>query len=234
MMEILFLNLQSENMSTEEFFASLDQAFLNFDDKSHNPPLLFKSTDCYLSREFVLPIPVLSGSTVKYQFSTTGGDVEFSAKFAWDNDKEETVFLATRVPSDMEPYKGSFKAPKEGSLLLRFDNSFSWFTSKLLSYQIELYQPAFTMADSNRCIKSRSLLMTTVSDTQRAEKALETSQQQLQQLNQEIPTLESRLASMMAELERKKQRLEKAYADAEELSARIEANMDKRNGLCIR
>lgn len=221
-------------MSATEFFQQLDTGFLNFDDKGQNPPLLFKSTEHELQKEFALPVPMLAGSTVRYQFSTSGGDVLFSTAFSSGGGNEEPVFAADRVPSDVEPYTGNFKAQREGTLVLRFDNSFSWFTSKLLSYQIELYQPAFTMADSARCMKSRSMLTTTVADTQRAEEAMQASQHALGSLNQEIPLLEQRLAALQTELGDKKERLQRAYIEAEEMSARIEANLDKRNGLCLR
>jgi len=171
---------------------------------------------------------------VRYQFSTSGGDVQFSTRFVSGGGAEEDVLQAARVPSDVEPYAGNFKAPREGTLLLRFDNSFSWFTSKLLSYQVELYQPAFTLADTARCMQSRSLLSATAGDTRRAEVALHASQQALGSLGQEIPLLESRLAALQAQLGEKRARLQAAYREAEETSARIEANLDKRNGLCLR
>jgi len=221
-------------MSVNEFFQELDTGFLNFDDKGQNPPLLFKSTDCHLQTEFVLPVPVLAGSTVRYQFSTSGGDVQFGTRFVSSAGAEEDVLQASRVPSDAEPVSGQFKALREGTLFLRFDNSFSWFTSKLLSYRVELYQPAFTLADTSRCMKSRSLLRTTVGDTRRAEEALQGAQQALGALGQEIPGLETRLAALQAELEAKRLHLHRACGEAEQLSARIEANLDKRNGLCLR
>ena len=45
-----------------------------------------------------------------------------------------------RVPSDIETIKGKYKAETEGTLYFLFDNSFSWFNSKLLTYSISLYQ----------------------------------------------------------------------------------------------
>lgn len=45
-----------------------------------------------------------------------------------------------RVPSDIETIKGTFKSEVDGTFTFLFDNAFSWFNSKLLSYSIHLYQ----------------------------------------------------------------------------------------------
>ena len=73
-----------------------------------------------------------------------------------------------------------------------FDNSFSWFNPKLLTYNIELFQPAFTVADNQRCMKSRSMLYTIVEDTTTAMYKLAKAQQSSHLLRLEIPLLEVR------------------------------------------
>ena len=218
-----------------DIFAELDEGFNNFDDKSRNPPLLFKSTNQNIQTggEFMLPIPVLSGSSVSYQFSTTDGDILFSTSFSCVDESEE-VSPPVRVASDVQPIVGKFKASREGSLVLKWDNSFSWFTAKLLTYQIQLYQPAFTTADSARCLKSRALLSSTVADIRLAESNLTHSKNELSALGDEIPALEEKLAALRTLLRDKKARLNDAYSKAEETSARIEANLEKKNGLCMR
>ena len=45
-----------------------------------------------------------------------------------------------RVPSDIETIKGSYKAESDGTFVFLFDNSYSWFNSKLLTYNVQLYQ----------------------------------------------------------------------------------------------
>jgi len=49
------------------------------------------------------------GSTVDYEFTTVGGDIEFSSYFSsheLDDEDDVVVFSSTRVPSDIEPFKG--------------------------------------------------------------------------------------------------------------------------------
>ena len=219
--------MDTKNSSTDSFFSNLDASFVNFGNEAENPPLQFKSTDCYVQKSFELPIPMLAGSKVKYFFTTSGGDISFSTKFQ-SSSGSEVIFSESRVPSDIEPYTGQFKSPKEGTLVLNFDNSYSWFTAKLLSYSIELFQPAFTVADNNRCLKSKSMLVATVEDTRRAELRLAVSKERMDVLNSEIPSLESKLSILVADLNSKKLNLDKAYSEAEEMSARIEANLEKK------
>jgi hypothetical protein len=73
-------------------------------------------------------------------FSTSIGDLSFGARFLSRDQPPEIVIANARVPSDVEPISGTFKATRDGTLVLVFDNSFSWFNSKLLSYRVELYQ----------------------------------------------------------------------------------------------
>jgi hypothetical protein len=215
------------------FFRSLDSNFINFNDQEKNPPLLLKSTDCFVQKFFELPVPVLAGSTVKYQFSTSGGDISFMTKF-WSNAGSVTIFEPARVPSDVEAYTGQYKATKDGTLILFFDNGFSWFTPKYLSYNVEVFQPAFTAADNARCLRSKSMLRACVEDTKKSELSLVTSREKMNELNAVIPSMENRLAILHAELDAKKAILDKAYHEAEEMAARIEANLERKSGLCIR
>lgn len=53
-----------------------------------------------------------------------------------------------RVPSDIESIKGTFKSEADGAFVFLFDNSFSWFNSKLLSYTVNLFQVCNTFSTS--------------------------------------------------------------------------------------
>lgn len=73
-------------------------------------------------------------------FNTTSGDISFGTQFHARDRPVETVIETSRVQSDVESITGSFKATQEGTFVLVFDNSYSWFTSKVLSYKVELFQ----------------------------------------------------------------------------------------------
>lgn len=97
-----------------------------------------------------------------------------------------------------------------------------------------LLQPAFTLADQNRVKQSHRLLQTTVEDSRRANVRLITARERSSVLGNEIASLEARIAALGVELENKKSVLKAAKEEVDEMSSRIQYNMDKRNGLCIR
>ena len=68
------------------------------------------------------------------------GDIAFGTQFHARERPVETIIESCRVPSDVESITGQFKATQEGTFVLVFDNAFSWFNSKLLSYKVELFQ----------------------------------------------------------------------------------------------
>lgn len=218
---------------TSGFFRSLDASFIQFSDTNENPPMLLKSTDALVQKFFELPIPVLAGSTVRYQFTTSGGDISFMTKY-YSKGNSDVIFGPSRVPSDVDAYTGQYKSTKDGTLILYFDNEFSWFTPKYLTYHVEVFQPAFTAADNARCLRSRSLLKVCVEDTRNAERSLNESKKKMKELNTVIPNMENRLKILETELTSKRAILQKAYAEAEEMAARIEGNLEKKNGLCMR
>ena len=56
----------------------------------------------------------------------------------------------------------------------------------------------------------------------------------MRELDDVILRLEDKLNYLSQELKNKKKVLETAYAEAEEMSARIDSNLQKKNGLCLR
>lgn len=224
------------------FFKDFDSNFCITSVKSllKTTPIVFNCTEVLVQSQLDLPIPMTSGSEVVVQFSTTNGDISFSMHFASsiasseEDSSMDTMVESTRVSSDVTPYTNTFKATKDGTLLLIWDNSFSWFTSKYLTYTIELRQPTLQDIEKARCLKSRSMLSTTVLEIHRAEEKLSQSKSRMRELGSEVASLEERAAAMRADLAAKKKLLDKAYEEADEMSARIDANADKKMGLCIR
>eukprot|EP01033_Poteriospumella_lacustris_P004527 gene4527-3236_t len=139
-----------------------------------------------------------------------------------------------REPSDVEPIKGSFKADYDGVFIFIFDNSFSWFTDKLLTYNIQLFQPAFAMADSNRAMQCRRLLSNLSEESKQAKLKLVQCEEKRTSLTQEISSIESRLAALQEEFQRKQLLVANAKKEYQDCSVRIEYNEAKKIGLCIR
>jgi hypothetical protein len=140
-----FVVVPAKNMKTENhFFESLDACFIGIDQTS-NDPLLWKCAGMQIQQRFELPIPSLAGSVCKYSFSTTIGDIAFSVEYRCKGRPDEKIFGNSRVPSDLEPISGTFKSVREGTLLFIFDNSFSWYNPKILTYKIELFQVRYVL-----------------------------------------------------------------------------------------
>ena len=212
----------------------LDESFINFDEKS--APIVFRASDMLLQKVFELPIRVTQpGSTILYSFSTVQGDVSFAAYFlSVDSRPQETVIEPHRVPSDVENITGRFKAGREGTLVIKFDNSFSWFTPKYLTYLIELNQPSGTLADSHRCNKSRALLTMLVEETPRLSSELLQSMKESSSIRSEMLDLEVQMKQLQLQLEEKKQALQQAMERVIYIENKMESNKDRKLALCIR
>jgi hypothetical protein len=154
-------NMKPHSMTA--FFGPLDVGMINVSEEG--APLVWQTSDFLVQSVFELPIPMPAGALVKFckwvtcprcmshfmydggyyvdvvffaAFSTKEGDISFGARFLSHNSPMEVVTENTRIPSDLELITGSYKAPREGALVLIFDNTYSWFTSKLLTYHAEL------------------------------------------------------------------------------------------------
>lgn len=71
-------------------------------------------------------------------------------------------------------------------------------------------------------------------DTRKANLRLITARERSSALGSEVSALDTRIAALKLELENKRAVLKAATEEVEDMSARIEYNLDKRNGLCIR
>jgi uncharacterized protein YoxC len=100
--------------------------------------------------------------------------------------------------------------------------------------KLHCFQPAFTLADSNRCIQSKRLLYATIEDTRKAELRLIQSQERYSVVDREIQQLLAKVQALSAEIEQKQSVLKVANDEVDEMSLRIKFNLEKKNGLCIR
>lgn len=128
------------NLITDTFFRDLDREFQVNLRHTDAEPYVYRTTDLLVHQTFELPIPMTAGAVVKYKFTTEIGDISFSTKFYMLGTAADTIIEPSRVPSNVQPIVGSFKASHDGTFIMYFDNTFSWFNPKLLSYIVELHQ----------------------------------------------------------------------------------------------
>ncbi|CAN7985272.1 unnamed protein product, partial [Ixodes hexagonus] len=101
-----------------------------------------KAITCSLERGQKLDVPVKverGGSTLSWKFQTSPGhDVAFGIQYRSGEDaKPKAVLDVGRVKCDQAPEIGQL-CSEPGTYIFRFDNSYSWFTKKQISYVFEV------------------------------------------------------------------------------------------------
>ena len=120
-------------------FQSLDTPFINYDSKRVEP-ISWQSKDLLVHRTYEISVPASAGSTIKYSFYTQIGDIKFSINLQKLDKEIIELVEPSRVPSDLETVRGTQKVDFDGNYIFVFDNTFSWFNPKILTYKINLYQ----------------------------------------------------------------------------------------------
>eukprot|EP00004_Rigifila_ramosa_P001026 TRINITY_DN1100_c0_g1_i1.p3 TRINITY_DN1100_c0_g1~~TRINITY_DN1100_c0_g1_i1.p3 ORF type:complete len:143 (-),score=31.06 TRINITY_DN1100_c0_g1_i1:54-482(-) len=91
-------------------------------------------------------VDVVPDTWISYQFSTAEHDIGFGIVFG---PSRETVLPLARYDCHTDPCQGRFQARKAGKYTLMFDNSFSMFRSKQLTYKVFVQAPGDqTMIDA--------------------------------------------------------------------------------------
>ena len=116
------------------------------EDDSH---IFFRTngTNVVISEEWVLPVPVANPHTlVSFTFQAANGDISFSMVFIGLNGEEEILIPPSRLQSDEQPVHDSVTLEAPGTLILLWDNSYSWLHKKELSYSLQIEQVGTTHA----------------------------------------------------------------------------------------
>ncbi|CAN7985268.1 unnamed protein product, partial [Ixodes hexagonus] len=105
------------------------------------------TTTCVIERGQNLDVPVKvehAGCVLRWKFQTSPGhDVDFGVMRSSTEDTipTEQVLQPIRVKCDLAPEVGQLDCSKAGTYIVRFDNSFSWFTRKQISYALQVMSP---------------------------------------------------------------------------------------------
>jgi hypothetical protein len=157
-----------------------------------------KSVPVALRAKFEVPIHVTAGgSVVQFEISTEEYDIAFGVTA----EREEGITIvkeSMRVNSHLEPITGKFLVGSVPcALIFSFDNEYSWFREKKVSYKITVSPPRM-----ENVIRGRRL---------RAQKALEV----LTREKEEVTTKHQLVASKRSELEAKVAYLTKTLAETQ-------------------
>lgn len=134
---LALLNLHEIVASEElQFFFDEEVSSMQVDIRSLHPLnvhdiLLINDKDCTVTvrKEFQLNIAVKKDQILIWRFSTKYYDIGFSVDF-----NEETKIIYTRYNSHQQTAMGSLKATEDGTVYLKWDNSYAKLRTKRLSY----------------------------------------------------------------------------------------------------
>jgi len=98
------------------------------------------------SQEVVVEVPPSSASDkdvkdpylVNWEFRTESNNIEFEVIFKPKTGSPEEVVKKERVDSHLKIIEGGFEVKTSGSVILTFDNKFSWTYSKTVLYLVEV------------------------------------------------------------------------------------------------
>lgn len=134
---LALLNLHEIVASEElQYFFDEEVSSMQVDIKSLNPLnvhdiLLLNNNDSTVTvrKEFQLNIAMKKDQILIWRFSTKYYDIGFSVDF-----NEETKIVYTRYNSHQQTAMGSLKATEDGTVYLKWDNSYAKLRTKKLSY----------------------------------------------------------------------------------------------------
>jgi len=84
------------------------------------------------------------GTIVSWIFRTRKNDIQFSVIFVNKDNKSTTIAEAKRVDAASHQIEGGFEAPEPGVIHLKWDNSYSMFSSKEIIYRLDVVKKETT------------------------------------------------------------------------------------------
>lgn len=197
-------------------------------------------TNVVISDEWVLPVPVANSHTlVSFTFETTGGDINFSMVFIGLNSEEEVLIPPERIQSDVEPFEDSIELETPGTLILLWDNSYSWLHKKELSYSLQIERDpdvdAYGMRKEaplsalenfriSQVINKRKHLLDHISNVQQRLSGVEEILKNV--TNADIEELELSILRIREEIDMKKKLLKTSREEKKELKEKL-GNFDR-------
>ena len=160
-----------------------------------------KAVPVALRAKFDVPIHITAGgSVVEYEISTEKYDIGFGVT-AEREEGVTNVRESTRVESHLESVTGKFLVGSVPcTLVFSFDNEYSWFREKRVSYTITVTPPKITNVVKGRRLRAKKALEVVKGDISEMEERHDA-------ISQEKTSLEDEIKQMEQELEEKKNAL---------------------------
>mmetsp|Transcript_1634 Transcript_1634/g.2466 ORF Transcript_1634/g.2466 Transcript_1634/m.2466 type:complete len:530 (+) Transcript_1634:189-1778(+) len=107
-------------------------------DRSHSERLKLKTIQVTIQAGSAqeIPVSVFPGCSVEWNFQTEGGDIAFGIILEDKHGQVSQIVEEMRYEANEETIHGKLLIEKSGTLWLRWDNTYSWFTNKELVYSV--------------------------------------------------------------------------------------------------
>lgn len=161
-----------------------------------------KSVPVALRAKFDVPIHVTAGgSVVEYEIATAQYDISFGVT-AEREEGVTNVKESARVDSHLEPVTAKFLVGSVPcALIFSFDNEYSWFREKRVTYKITVTPPRAENVIKGRRLRAKKALEVVTKDTKDMEERYETASQKRTEVEAEVKKLEKELAEKQKSLD---------------------------------
>mmetsp|Transcript_42409 Transcript_42409/g.76444 ORF Transcript_42409/g.76444 Transcript_42409/m.76444 type:complete len:290 (+) Transcript_42409:114-983(+) len=161
-----------------------------------------KSVPVALRAKFDVPIHVTAGgSVVEYEIATDDYDIAFGVT-AEREEGVTNVKESARVDSQLETVTGKFLVGSVPcALIFSFDNEYSWFREKKVTYKITVTLPRTENVVKGRRLRAKKALEVVKKDSQEMAERYETATQKRSELEADVKKLEKELAEKKKSLD---------------------------------
>lgn len=161
-----------------------------------------KAVPVALRAKFEVPIHVTAGgSVVEYEISTDLYDISFGVT-AEREEGVTNVKESSRVDSHLEPVTGKFLVGSVPcALVFSFDNGYSWFREKRVTYKITVTPPRVDNIVNGRRLRAKKALEVVTKDSLEMNERYETASQKRTELEEAVNKLEKELVEKKKSLD---------------------------------
>ena len=155
-----------------------------------------------LRAKFDVPIHVTAGgSVVEYEISTDLYDISFGVTAEREEGVTQVKEIA-RVDSHLDAVSGKFLVGSVPcALVFSFDNQYSWFREKQVTYKITVTPPCVDNIVKGRRLRAKKALEVVASDGKEMTERYEIATQKAMELEAEVDKLENELAEKQKSLD---------------------------------
>lgn len=225
--------------SLAHFFSEVDGPYVSTRPAGGEQKLTWKCSNMPVRNGFKLPIPVdLAGTVVEYKFNTHDYDIGFSVEFQTINEEGErqldVILVPERYDSHIEPFVQQVQLEQPGTLILVWDNSYSWWYEKQLSYSVTLQAPSVSGFEKARCERALSYFNGCLEALRGASQKRLHCKSMKTQLSTELSDLTLKIEQLNLQLSEKTNELEKVIEEDEMLQQKIDSCKQKITGFTFR